>query len=107
MPSTPTIRARCGARAARLLLSLAALCTLAAPAYAKPGETGIERFGTEALEWLTNVIGPLAIAGGIIVAAISAAFGSRDGLQRAFVVVIAGVLIFSAASIVEFIRGAV
>lgn len=84
---------------------LAAVLLLPRRAWAGPS-TGVERFGENALEFLSGTLGPIVLGIGLALAAYSLIFGSRDGLQKVVGVIVAGVLLFSVESVVSFISAA-
>lgn len=83
-------------------------CLLLLPvrASAAPGATGVERFGSAALDFITGPLGLIVLGIGICLGAYSLIFGSRDGMQRTILIIVGGVLLFSARSIVNFIASA-
>ena len=77
------------------------------PASARRYGGGIDQvtsFAEGALEYLVDIFGPLVLAIGVCWAAFCVVFG-RDGLQRAIGVIIAGVMLFSAEGLINFVRG--
>lgn len=80
--------------------------SMAAPALAAPGGTGVERFGVTALDFLSGTLGPIVLGLGIAIAAYGLIFGNRDGIQKAVWVIVGGVLLFSVDTIVGFIASA-
>lgn len=94
-------------RCASALAAVLPLMLYASPVLAAPGGgTGLERFGNSALDFLSNVLGPIVLGIGIAIAAYSLIFGARDGIQKAVWVVVGGVLLFSVDSLVGWIEGA-
>src|SRR5215471_6464364 len=87
-------------------LAIAMLATWALPELANaapPGGGPLVGFGQSVLDFLSGVLGPIIFGIGLCMAAISLVMGSREGLHRAFYAIIGGALLFSVASIVEFV----
>ncbi len=89
------------------LLSALAISLFAAPVFAGPGGSNLEKAGSEVTHYLIFVLGPLVFVLGLIFAMYSLFFGDERGVRRGINTVIAGVLLFAAPSVVEFIKNAV
>jgi type IV secretory pathway VirB2 component (pilin) len=84
--------------------SLAVCLALPLSAYAgTPGDGPLVGFGQSILNFLSGVLGPIVFGIGLCVAGICLAFGSREGMQKAFYAVIGGALLFSVGTIVDFV----
>ena len=97
---SPRIPARWSA-----LSSLAVLLFFASPAYATPGGSPLESFGRNIVSFMSGTLGPIVLAIGLGFAAAGIIFGLPNGLQRALMAGVGGILLVFAQPIAELLLG--